>query len=125
MLLQLDPVRGVLLNGGRVRHGRGAQAAFAREQRFGPLAIGAAIGLFEGRQLRQLLSGGCQFAGRAAQSARPLLAGGNGAEQVRFGRQIAVDLRMGALDLILRIAESAPLRIDLGAHAARQVVKPG
>ena len=76
VLLQIDPVRRVLLDRGRFGHVLGSQPALLGQQGFGALAVRAAVGLLEGIELGHPLAGRRHLAGRLAHRAGPLRVAG-------------------------------------------------
>lgn len=121
--LHVQPVRRIFLDSRGFRGSRRAIAALFGDKLANARRILAAIGCFQLRQLVHVALGGGQLRLRRRQLGGPLLAGGDGAEQVLILLDLAGHLVFGGIGLFFGERQGGAFRADFRAHRARQIIQ--
>ena len=125
VLLEIDPVSGVLPDAGSAAESGGAELLFMREQSLDFGAIAAAVLLLERGELLHIARGRLQVGGGLAENGLPGLAGGDGAIELGFRLELAGDLILRGADGGLGAGEHGALGSDAGTQFARQAIHAG
>src|ERR1035437_9083684 len=125
MLLQVDPVGGVLAHVFGIGHGRGADLLLTRQQRFGAVAVASPVLFLQLLQFGERLAGVGKRTGGPAEAVRILARRGQGTEQSALTGKIARDFGPRRLELRFCRGERFAFGRDLGLDRARQTVEAG